>query len=697
VPRKPTKHTPRKTASKISKAKPALKKAIHGQFERAKLLMGLFIKAPSLTDKQLYDVALDIAVKITGSEVGFFHLVSEDQKEFILTTWNKVALKHCTVSTEDHYPVESAGNWADCIRLKRPIIYNEFPRSPNQKGLPKGHFPLKRFASVPIFESNKVRCVFGVGNKKNPYQDDDLLHLQIVANVIQEIMSQRGAKKSVDESDSRNSALFSAMNDMVVQHEIVYDLIGRAVDYRLLDCNPAFSLSTGIPREKAIGALASKLYGTKTPPYFDEYLQVAESGRSKHFDVYFAPLKKHYSITAVCTGPKQFATIAVDITERTEMMVRLERSEEKFSKAFYASPVGLILTRLSDAKIVEFNDAILEITGHTREELTGHTPTGLGLWADLEERRQVVELLKSEGRVQEREATFQKKTGELRLCLYSAETLEVDGERCALATLLDVTQQRKNEQTIQELIARIENDNEELRKVDRLKNDFISIVAHDLRTPLTSINGYLRLLGDTRLGTLDAQQSDFVDLALRNTQSCGNLIANFLDLSVMESGELKIKTREVRLNEIVLEAIKALKNLAEAKLIRLTADLPESGPVQTVDPDKLEQVFINLLGNAVKFTPREGHITVGARSDNREGKQGVLAWVKDDGPGIPEDELGKVFDKFYQIDNKASRMVPGTGLGLTICRRIVEAHGGQIWVESVEGQGASFNFFIPNP
>jgi signal transduction histidine kinase len=293
--------------------------------------------------------------------------------------------------------------------------------------------------------------------------------------------------------------------------------------------------------------------------------------------------------------------------------------------------------------------------------------------------------------------TFRKKTGELRLCLYSAETLDVDGERCALATLLDVTQQRKNEQTIQELIARIENDNEELRWLDRLKNDFISIVAHDLRTPLTSVNGYLRLLGDTRLGTLDAQQSDFVDLALRNTRRLNNLIANFLDLSVMESGELKLKTREVRVNEVALEAIKALKNLAEAKHIHLTSDLPEPGPVQTADPDKLEQVFINLLGNAVKFTPQDGHITVGVRPESREGKQGVLAWVKDDGPGIPEDELAKVFDKFYQIENKASRIVPGTGLGLTICRRIVEAHGGQIWVESVEGKGASFNFFIPNP
>jgi signal transduction histidine kinase len=265
-----------------------------------------------------------------------------------------------------------------------------------------------------------------------------------------------------------------------------------------------------------------------------------------------------------------------------------------------------------------------------------------------------------------------------------------------MATLLDVTQRKLDEETIQQLIARVEHDNAELRKVDRLKNDFIGIVAHDLRTPLTSINGYLRLLEDPRIGTLDAQQSDFVDLALRNTRRLNNLIANFLDLSVMESGELKLKVREIRLNEIANEAIKALKNLADVKLIHLTSDLPESGLVLTADPDKLEQVFINLLGNAVKFTPREGSISIGACSDSREGRKGVRAWVKDNGPGIPEDELAKVFDKFYQIDNTATRMMPGTGLGLTICHRIVDAHGGKIWVESVEGNGASFNFFIPN-
>jgi PAS domain S-box-containing protein len=582
------------------------------------------------------------------------------------------------------------------VRRKRPIIYNDFKKSPNRKGLPKGHFPLTRFASVPIIEGKKVRCVFGVGNKKKPYRDEDVIRLQIVANVMQEIIVQRRSKKSAEESDARHCSLFSAMNDLVVQHEIVYDPTGRAVDYRILDCNPAFTFSTGIPHEKAVGALASKLYGMKPPPYFDEYLKVAEGGQQKRLEVFFEPLRKHYAITAISTGPGKFATLTTDITERVAAMDRLARSEEKFSKAFHANPVGLLLVRVKDAKILEFNDAILEITGYDRDEITGRTTLELGLWKDAQDRQQVVDILMSGERVPERELEFRNKKGEMSVCRYSAETLEVEGERCGLATLMDITQRRKDENTIQELLGRVEHDNEELRKLDRLKNDFISIVAHDLRTPLTSINGYLRLLADPRLGQLDAQQSDFVDLALKNTRRLNNLIANFLDLSVMESGELKIKTREVRLNEIVLEAIKALKNLAEAKLIRLTMDLPESGLVLMADPDKLEQVFINLLGNAVKFTPQKGSITVGARLDSRGGHKGVLAWVKDNGPGIPEDELAKVFDKFYQIDNKVSRMVPGTGLGLTICRRIVEAHNGQIWVESVEGQGASFNFFIPN-
>jgi len=789
------------------------------EFERAKKLMSLFAKAPDYTDKQIFEYALDIAVELTDSKIGFFHRVSKDQKNFILTTWNKEALRGCTASSAVHYPIESAGNWADCVRGGKPVIYNDFANSPNQKGLPKGHFPVTRFASVPVFDGDKVACVFGVGNKTGPYEEKDVMNLQLVANIMQEIIGQREAKMAAEENEERFKRLYSAMSDLVVLHEMVYGPDQKAVDYRILDCNPAFTASTGIPREKAVGLLASEAYGQTPPPYLDHYAQAVATGQEERFEVFYEPIRKRFAITVLPTGPHRFATISVDIseksrleeelrkseerhrsvvenaleailvlqegqvryinaagkrllecdacpveakpfieivhpldqamvverhrrmlagrdpgkafsyrvmsckgkmkwvetnaviipwegkpailkfmsdvTERIESLEKMVRSEEKFSKAFKASSVGLLLTRWSDGKILECNDSFLTMSGLPRDEAVGHSTLELEFWQGVSERQEAMERLLVQGSLKDLNLHPRVKGGEVRVWRFSAVLLEVDEERCVLSSLLDITQQLKDEKTIQDLLARVERDNEELRRLDKLKNEFISIVAHDLRTPLTSINGYLRFLGDPRMGKLDPQQQEFVDLAYKNARRLANLVANFLDLSVMESGELKIKPRYMRLNETVVDTIKALENLAVSKSIQVVVNLPEVGIPLEADPDKMEQVYINLLGNAIKFTPPKGLITVGARLETKDGRPGVLGWVKDTGPGIPPEEAEKVFEKFYQIDNTETKMVLGTGLGLTICRRIVEAHGGRIWVESAEGQGACFKFFLP--
>ncbi|HAJ28350.1 MAG TPA: hypothetical protein DCG53_14105 [Syntrophus sp. (in: bacteria)] len=166
-------------------------------------LLELFKKALSLTDKDLYDYVLDYVVRITGSTIGFFHLVSEDQKNVILTTWNTEALNNCTAAYATHYPLDQAGNWVDCVRLRRPVVYNEFPSSPNQKGLPEGHTPIKRFMSVPVVEGDKVRIIFGVGNKSEEYNELDAGRIQVVANDLQRIMTQRRAEEALKEESRR--------------------------------------------------------------------------------------------------------------------------------------------------------------------------------------------------------------------------------------------------------------------------------------------------------------------------------------------------------------------------------------------------------------------------------------------------------------------------------------------------------------
>ncbi len=154
-------------------------------------LVELFEKFLGMADKELYDFVLDKIVLLTSSKIGFFHLISDDEKMIHLTTWNKEALKNCKRPTEGHYPLEKAGNWVDCVRQKKPVIYNDFPKSPNQKGLPSGHVPLTRFMSIPVIQNGKVKVIFGVGNKESDYTQEDVRRIQIFANSLENIITQR--------------------------------------------------------------------------------------------------------------------------------------------------------------------------------------------------------------------------------------------------------------------------------------------------------------------------------------------------------------------------------------------------------------------------------------------------------------------------------------------------------------------------
>jgi PAS domain S-box-containing protein len=177
------------------------------------LLLALFANATALTDKQLYDEALDIAVKITGSAIGFFHQVSEDQQEILLTTWNDEARKNCTTVYDNHYPIDKAGNWADCVRQKKPVVYNDYAGSPNRKGMPAGHAPVGRTMSVPVVHKEKVTLIFGVGNKTSDYTDSDVTFIQSIANELDKILGKRAIERNLQQIEDRWHFAIEGSND----------------------------------------------------------------------------------------------------------------------------------------------------------------------------------------------------------------------------------------------------------------------------------------------------------------------------------------------------------------------------------------------------------------------------------------------------------------------------------------------------
>jgi signal transduction histidine kinase len=228
-----------------------------------------------------------------------------------------------------------------------------------------------------------------------------------------------------------------------------------------------------------------------------------------------------------------------------------------------------------------------------------------------------------------------------------------------------------------------------LRESERMKDEFLSIVGHELRTPLTSIRGSLGLLEAGLLGELPEDARNMVSVAVVNTDRLVRLIGDVLDIERMAAGGLLLEPEPTQAKELVNQSLQVLQASADAAGVKLSAEV---APIRVMaDPDRIVQVLVNLVGNAVKFSAPGGVVEVAVERDHRC----AIFSVVDAGRGIPADRLEGIFERFRQVDASDAREKGGTGLGLPIARGIVDRHGGRIWAESREGQGSTFRFTLP--
>lgn len=277
---------------------------------------------------------------------------------------------------------------------------------------------------------------------------------------------------------------------------------------------------------------------------------------------------------------------------------------------------------------------------------------------------------------------------------YEAEMVQSSGQRlwASISYIPDV----QNGQV--KGVFSLMSDISDRKATERLKDEFVSVVSHELRTPLTSIHGSLRLLATGRLGELNGQGQELVDIALNNTERLTRLINDMLDLERIGSNQVSMTPAVCFASELIESATKAMQAMASDYGITLVASARslKSGPIEVwADADHIMQALTNLLSNAIKFSPRGANVFLKAR-EVASGKK-VEFSVKDYGRGIPSAKLEAIFERFGQVDSSDARERGGTGLGLAICREIVQQHRGRIWVKSLHGQGSTFYFTLPKP
>jgi signal transduction histidine kinase len=231
---------------------------------------------------------------------------------------------------------------------------------------------------------------------------------------------------------------------------------------------------------------------------------------------------------------------------------------------------------------------------------------------------------------------------------------------------------------------------EERINLDKSKSEFLSITSHELRTPITPLKAQLQMLQQEYFGKLTDKQKESLGVIIRNAERLNKIIEDFLEVSRIEAARLKFVFKQTNLSEIIKETVDFMNGFAQQKNITL---MNKSGQLPTidVDPDRISQVLRNLVHNAIKFSPKDSCIELDAQLQ----KDYIEFTVKDRGVGLEADDQIRVFEPFYQVQGSLSRNCGGTGLGLTICRGIIEAQKGKIWIESKPGAGSTFHFTVP--
>ncbi len=269
----------------------------------------------------------------------------------------------------------------------------------------------------------------------------------------------------------------------------------------------------------------------------------------------------------------------------------------------------------------------------------------------------------------------------------------------AILRLRKVLEEKQRFVRLKDYADQLEKANQELKKIDAMKSEFVSVASHELRTPLAAIKNSIQLILSGKTGAINENQTKFLSMAERNINRLTNILNDLLNLSKIESGKIELKFEDVALKNLIESTVSSLRPQADGKSIAIEVEVPEDLPAAFADKDKIEQVLVNLIGNAIKFTPERGKIFVIAKafSEEREGKDvnKIAVSVKDTGIGIPGEQLNSIFEKFHQVEGSLHRSTGGTGLGLAITKGLVEAHQGKIWVESEVGKGSIFTFTLP--
>ena len=532
-------------------------------------------------------------------------------------------------------------------------------------------------------------------------------------------------KKALESSSLEKGIEISSLKK---RYRIFYDELPgllRTIDTEgiILDCNKEYAETFGYSKNELIGkSVFDFLAKEGTQAFRDSFETWVKTGKVKNKPVWFQKRDGSKFLGLVSAnnlydeGGKMIGsnTVIKDITEIhvakmkledhqnevKEQLMQLQKSNEllrttegKYRNLYEKTPT-LLRTITVEGILTDCNEAYAKALGYTKEEAIGMSFYEHTAQRSVEDLKSNLDQWKQTHEVSLKEIWMKRKDESIFPSLLSGASIfdeqgNVIGRTVAITDMTEIYEARK---LLEAKEARIREQYEELKKIDVSKEEFTSMISHELKTPLTPIMGWCQALKNPNImGQLNPKQLQALDAILTNAVKLKDLVGDMLDAQKLDMKKMKFDHNDVDVTEMMTFMEKNLQSAMEPKHIEFVNSTKENLALKG-DRSRLEQILNNIILNAVDFVPNEkGRIEM--RAESKDSK--ILFTVKDNGIGIPKEKQDRLFTQFYQLDTSATRKHGGSGLGLSICKGIVAAMGGEIWLDSDAGKGATFYFTIP--
>ena len=663
------------------------------QTHRAEAMQKLSLIAEKKEENAFIQAGLDLVEDLTYSCISFLHFYESEDRRTELTIWSERTLEEYFETTGGaHLLIDEPGICADAQRELTTVMFNNYSDYEHPHGLPEGNTELKRLICVPVVDDGQVIMVVGIGNRDSDYTGLEMETVQLIANEMWRIIQRRRLES--------RSARFSRVLENSLNEILIFD--NKTLCF--IDANKVAQSNLGYSMEELRSMTPMDIQPQFTPGSFvkltetlrtDEQPELIFTTVHRRKDQTMYPVEIH--LQYMDEHPSVFVAVARDIDDR----LRMESELRKLAQAVEQSPESIVITNLK-AEIEYVNEAFLEATAYTREEVIGKNPRFLQSGKTLPETFRSLWAALASGNAWEGEFFNQNKYGQeyIEHAIITPIRSPNGTVTHYVAVKDDITEKKQLTQELEahrnhleelvgERTAQLAEAREKAESANKAKSIFLANMSHEIRTPMNAIIGLTHLL--LREGPRDGQANRLTKIRT-NAEHLLTIINDILDLSKIEAGKLTLEHSNFNLSELLDHIRSLFLEEIMAKGLTIEVDVGDTPVWLKGDATRLRQALMNYVGNAIKFTER-GKIILHTRILEESGSQLLLRFeVQDTGIGVAADKLSGLFGAFEQADDSTTRVHGGTGLGLTITRRLVLMMGGEVGAQSELGRGSTFWF-----